>query len=111
MTRKIAKGSTPAESNRSFSDRGMLGPLDSAIYDGRYNIGYWFWEMSAFPRQWRSCFDVYDEIWVSSSFTQATLSVLSPIPVVPPGPEPTKEKGRCGGRNRGHPRQGLDNQE
>jgi len=48
----------------------------------RYNIGYWFWELSKFPPQWRSSFDYFQEIWVASAFCQESIARLSPVPVV-----------------------------
>lgn len=51
-------------------------------FQGRYNIGCWFWELSTFPKQWRSAFDYYQEIWVASGFCQESIASQSPIPVV-----------------------------
>lgn len=51
-------------------------------FQGRYNIGCWFWELSTFPQQWRSAFDYYQEIWVASGFCQESIASQSPIPVV-----------------------------
>ena len=48
----------------------------------RYNIGYWFWELSRFPEQWHSAFEYFHEIWVASKFTQESIARSSPIPVV-----------------------------
>ncbi|MEP7290140.1 MAG: glycosyltransferase [Chloroflexota bacterium] len=44
--------------------------LGDAFYQGHYNIGYWFWELSQFPAQWNNAFDVYDEIWVATRFVR-----------------------------------------
>ncbi len=51
-------------------------------FQGRYNIACWFWELSDFPKQWRSSFDYYQEIWVASGFCQESIASQSPIPVV-----------------------------
>lgn len=56
--------------------------LDPAVYQGRYNIGYWAWELDHFPDEWQSCFDTYNEIWVFSSFVQKAIAKSSPLPVV-----------------------------
>jgi glycosyltransferase involved in cell wall biosynthesis len=48
----------------------------------RYNIGYWFWEISQFPEEWQGSFERFQEIWVGSRFTQDVLSRVSPVPVV-----------------------------
>jgi glycosyltransferase involved in cell wall biosynthesis len=53
-----------------------------AYREGKYNIGIWYWEMPRFRSRWESAFRFYDEIWVTSSFTQRCLSTVSPVPVV-----------------------------
>jgi GT2 family glycosyltransferase/glycosyltransferase involved in cell wall biosynthesis len=52
------------------------------MFDGRYNIGYWVWELEEFPNQFVPAFDVYDEIWVPSTFCQEAIACKSPVPVV-----------------------------
>lgn len=47
------------------------------IFKSTYNIGYWPWEFSSFPKEYQFCFDVVDEIWgiskfISESFKSAT---------------------------------------
>jgi Glycosyl transferases group 1 len=51
-------------------------------FQDRCNIGYWFWELSQFPQEWYSSFQLFDEIWVASSFIQDSLARVSPVPVV-----------------------------
>jgi Glycosyl transferases group 1 len=51
------------------------------LLDNHYNIGFWNWEVSDFPPEWRSSFDYLDEVWVPSSFTQKNIAAVSPIPV------------------------------
>lgn len=51
------------------------------LLKGRYNIGFWNWEVSDFPPEWRGSFDFLDEVWVPSSFTQKSVAAVSPIPV------------------------------
>jgi glycosyltransferase involved in cell wall biosynthesis len=53
-----------------------------AYSEGKYNIGIWYWEMPRFRSRWLSAFSFYDEMWVTSSFTQHCLSRISPVPVV-----------------------------
>ena len=45
-------------------------------------IGYWAWELEAFPEGWETFFNDYDEIWCPSAFTAQALTQRSPIPVV-----------------------------
>ncbi|CAM3951377.1 glycosyltransferase family 4 protein [Smaragdicoccus niigatensis] len=56
----------------------ILGP---GVYAGRYNIGYWAWELDEFPDEWSAAFEVYDEIWVFSEFVREAIARKSPIPV------------------------------
>jgi glycosyltransferase involved in cell wall biosynthesis len=55
-----------------------LGP---AFFAGRYNIGFWSWELEAFPESLQR-FAFFDEIWTNSRFVQSALAPLSPVPVV-----------------------------
>jgi glycosyltransferase involved in cell wall biosynthesis len=48
---------------------------------GRYNVGYWAWELSSFPREWCGSFTYFDEVWVPSMFVRQSVSAASPIPV------------------------------
>lgn len=49
---------------------------------GKYNIGYFAWELPEFPATWASSFDFYDEIWCPSNFTTAAVAMKSPLPVL-----------------------------
>ncbi len=49
---------------------------------GRYNIGYWNWELERFPEEWRGAFQYFDEIWALSTFTRDSIARVSPIPVL-----------------------------
>jgi glycosyltransferase involved in cell wall biosynthesis len=42
--------------------------LSYSEWGRRYNIGYWFWELAKFPKNWRYAVPVVDEIWVNSEF-------------------------------------------
>jgi hypothetical protein len=52
----------------------------------KYNIGFWYWELTEIPSTWHTCFDVLDEIWVATTFVQDAIEKVSPIPVkkIPP---------------------------
>ena len=61
-------------------------PLFSARYgagemQGRYDIGYWLWELAAPRQNWESSFDVVDEIWAASEFCRTAIQTMSPVPV------------------------------
>jgi len=56
--------------------------LPKDYFSGRYNIGFWTWELPEFPDEWTSAFDYLDEVWVPSSFVYDAVVRKSTIPVV-----------------------------
>jgi len=52
------------------------------FFRGRYNIGYWTWELSEFPAEWHSSFSYFDELWVPTNFVLDAVSRVSPVPVL-----------------------------
>ncbi len=52
-----------------------------------YRIGIWYWELTEFPEEWCSAFDLVDEIWAPTRFIQDNLQKIAPCPVIymPPG--------------------------
>lgn len=48
----------------------------------RYNIAFWNWELSDFPKEWLKSFKYCDEIWVPSSFAFSAIAKKSPLPVI-----------------------------
>lgn len=56
--------------------------LKKDYFKDRYNIGYWFWELSDFPSIWQKSFDYFDEIWTASDFCVDAISKLANVPVV-----------------------------
>jgi len=69
----------------------VLSHGDHDVFDHRYNIGAWAWELQRFPARWYDRFAYYDEIWVGSSFIASAIAPIAPIPVirVPPVLAPT----------------------
>lgn len=59
------------------------GLLDPARLTAPLRIGYWAWELEAFPDGWELHFADYDEIWCPSAYCAQSLSQRSPVPVVP----------------------------
>jgi glycosyltransferase involved in cell wall biosynthesis len=49
---------------------------------GKYNIGYFAWELPEFPEDWISSFDYFDEIWCPSDFTTRAIALKAPVPVL-----------------------------
>lgn len=56
--------------------------LGQDIFQGRYNIGFWHWELPEFPEEWTGCFKILNEVWVPSRFVQESVSKKSTVPVV-----------------------------
>ena len=50
-------------------------------FSDRYTIGYWFWELNRFRRDWLPAFGFVDEVWAPSEFGRAALAERSPVPV------------------------------
>jgi len=71
----------------------VLSRTNEDLFDRRYNIGAWAWELPRFPARWYDRFAYYDEIWVGSSFIASAIAPISPIPVIriPPVMAPSKE--------------------
>lgn len=54
----------------------------SGFRAGKYNVGYFAWELPEFPDAWAPSFDYYEEIWCPSDFTAAAVAMKSPVPVL-----------------------------
>ena len=61
---------------------GAHAELGDDWFDGRYAIGFWWWEVGTFPARWERAFDLLDELWVGSQFVAGALAPVSPVPVV-----------------------------
>lgn len=42
--------------------------ISSEEWRRRYNVGYWFWELENFPKEWRYAKYLVDEVWVNTEF-------------------------------------------
>jgi glycosyltransferase involved in cell wall biosynthesis len=40
------------------------------VLRGHYNIGWWPWELPVWPRRWKPAFELVDEVWAATRFTQ-----------------------------------------
>ena len=49
--------------------------------DGKYNIGYWAWELPEFPDVWTPYARYYDEIWTPSNFVREAIGMKLRQPV------------------------------
>ena len=52
------------------------------LFENKYNIGYWHWELPDFPEEWIENFSLVDEIWAPSTFVVDSIAMKSPVPVV-----------------------------
>jgi GT2 family glycosyltransferase len=66
--------------------------LPDHMFDGRYTVGYWAWELPEFPDDWLESFRYVNEVWVPSRFVQDAVAAKSPVPVlrIPHAVERTK---------------------
>lgn len=55
--------------------------LGRKFFTGRYTIGFWAWEVSAFPDRFASAFPHVDEIWVGSRHVRDAVSPAARCPV------------------------------
>jgi glycosyltransferase involved in cell wall biosynthesis len=53
-----------------------------AFRRGKYNIGYWAWELPEFPDAWLDCANYCDEVWAPSEFAAAAMRAKLPVPVL-----------------------------
>jgi glycosyltransferase involved in cell wall biosynthesis len=76
--------------------------LKPEVFEGAYNIGYFFWELPQAARCHHLALELLDEIWVSSDFNLETYSALTSKPVIKVGMAvedlPVSSEGRNGVR-------------
>jgi glycosyltransferase involved in cell wall biosynthesis len=52
-----------------------------SIWNNHYNIAFWLWEVSEFPKEWIPYINRLDEIWTPSEFTSAAIRRVTRKPV------------------------------
>jgi glycosyltransferase involved in cell wall biosynthesis len=60
----------------------VAAELGDAFFRDRYTIGFWAWEVSAFPAEFSPAFTHLDEVWVGTRHTRDAVSAASTVPVV-----------------------------
>lgn len=55
--------------------------LKPSILNGKYNIGFWLWELEEFPEEWCCYFRFFDEIWTPSEFISHAIRKKTTLPV------------------------------
>lgn len=56
--------------------------LGKNVWDHRYNIAIWLWELEEFPQEWTGCFHIVDEIWAPSEFVSKAIRKKTDKPVI-----------------------------
>lgn len=56
--------------------------LGKQVWDYRYNIAFWLWELEEFPKEWAGCIDLLHEIWTPSEFVSNALRKRTQKPVI-----------------------------
>lgn len=52
-----------------------------ALFAGRANIGYWPWELPAWPEAMHDAYRLVDELWVSTAYARDAFAATAPVPV------------------------------
>lgn len=51
------------------------------MWNGRYNIAFWLWELEDFPQEWVKYCNLFDEIWTPSEFAGRSIQAKTNVPV------------------------------
>ncbi|MGJ5673554.1 MAG: glycosyltransferase [Nostochopsis sp.] len=60
----------------------FISSTSPEYFKNKYNIGFWAWELSEFPKECLSAFNLFDEIWTPSAYCVDAIAPISPIPVL-----------------------------
>ena len=60
----------------------VAAALGDDFFRGRYTVGFWAWEVSAFPDDWLSSFGELDEVWVGSEHVREAIAGVATVPVI-----------------------------
>lgn len=56
--------------------------MEPEVWDYRYNIAFWLWELEEFPESWKKSLDLVDEIWTPSEFASSCIRKVTDKPVL-----------------------------
>jgi GT2 family glycosyltransferase/glycosyltransferase involved in cell wall biosynthesis len=60
----------------------LYGRFGPQFFEGRYNIGYWAWELANCPPEFATAMSMVDEVWGISDFVTESFRQISNVPVV-----------------------------
>ncbi|HBI89917.1 glycosyltransferase [Sphingobacterium multivorum] len=60
----------------------VISSTNKNYLKGKYNIGFWAWELNYFPSNFQNYIEILDEIWVPSNFCQNAIAHVSNKPVL-----------------------------
>ncbi len=60
----------------------VAAQLGDHFFRDRYTIGFWAWEVSAFPSSWAPSFAHLDEVWVGSGHVREAVAATATVPVI-----------------------------
>ncbi|RJR15638.1 glycosyltransferase [Candidatus Microgenomates bacterium] len=60
----------------------LINSLMPGNFINKYNIGYWYWESTIFPKIYHQSFQSFNEIWVATDFVYQSLAIDSNIPII-----------------------------
>jgi glycosyltransferase involved in cell wall biosynthesis len=83
--------------------------VQSAYLSSRYNIAFWFWETTKLPDYWVTVSELFNEIWVGSSFCESVVAakISKPITRIPLNVSATEPDPSLGRRELGLPEKGF----
>lgn len=58
----------------------VASQLGRAFFDGRYNVGYWAWELEQLPSWMYAAFEPLDEVWGASRFVTEAVAAANRKP-------------------------------
>ncbi len=56
--------------------------LGEDLWNNRFNIGYWHWELPEMREEDKKCLNYVQEIWTPTNFVQESIAKSSPVPVI-----------------------------
>ncbi|MFC5528573.1 glycosyltransferase [Cohnella yongneupensis] len=60
----------------------VAGRFGGSLFQDRFNIGYWHWELPEFPDEYMHGFELLDEIWVPTKFVRDSIAAKSKVPTI-----------------------------